>query len=154
MRLRIALGAAGVLLILFGVFRILTNAGQTDPVGMAEWLAAAVVLHDGILVPLTMAVGALLTRFVPPRARRYLQGGLIAAALVTAISIPLIYRRGSQPRGKSLELQNYGLHLAVLVGLIAAVVVVAYATRVLRDRRLGLAGQPDRPDTGKRTTAR
>jgi hypothetical protein len=144
MRSRIVLGAAGVLLILFGAFRILTNSGQTDPIGLAEWLVGAVVLHDGILVPLTMAVGALLTRFVPPRARRYLQGGLIAAALVTAIAIPLIYRRGSQPKAKSLELQNYGLHLAVLVGLIAAVVAVAYATRVLRDRQLGRAAQPER----------
>jgi hypothetical protein len=148
MRSRIALGTAGALLILFGAFRILTNTGQSDPVGLVEWLVAAVVLHDGVLVPLTITVGALLTRFVRPRPRRYLQGGLITAALVTAIAVPLIYRHGSQPRAKSLELQNYGLHLAVLVGLIAAFVAVAYAARVLRDRQLHPTGQPDGPNTG------
>ena len=71
---------------------------------------------------------------VPDRGRRFLQVGLIVAAMVTVVAIPLIARQGTQPPAKALLLQNYAANLTLLLGLIAVVTLVAYAVRVARDR--------------------
>lgn len=133
-RVRLALGTAGVLLVLFGVFRFVTEVPVGDLVVLALWLAGAIVLHDGILSPTVVSVGAAISRVVPPRARRYLQAALVMGAVVTIIAIPLIFRRGSQPKSKAILQQNYGGNLTLLLGIIAAVTLVAYAVRVARER--------------------
>lgn len=128
-RLRLALGAAGVLLAAFGVFRLLTQIPIDDLGILGGWLIGALIIHDGILSPLVIAVGYLLTR-VPPRARRYLQGGLICGGLVTVVAIPMIYRQDSQPKSKAILQQNFGGNLTVLLALIAAASLCGYAVSV------------------------
>ena len=98
------------------------------------WLAAAVALHDGLIAPITVGTGVALTG-VPPRARRYLQGGLIAAALITVIAIPLIGRQGTQPASKAILLRDYTANLSLLLGMTAAVALVLYALRVPRNQK-------------------
>jgi hypothetical protein len=133
-RIRLVLGTAGILLGLFGVFRLATQVPVGDLVILAVWLIGALIIHDGILSPIVVGIGATIARFVPPRARRYLQAGLIAAAIVTVIAIPMIYRRGSQPRSKAILQQNYGANLTVLIGVVAAVTLLLYAVRIARDQ--------------------
>lgn len=134
MHLRIPLGIAGVLLGLFGVFRLLTQVPPSALVILALWLVGALVIHDGILSPVVVGVGWAVARVVPPRARRYLQGALIMAALVTVIAIPMIYRQDSQPRSKSMLLQDFGANLTLLIGIIAGLSLLAYAVQVARDQ--------------------
>ncbi len=131
---RIALGLAGGLLLAFGVFRLVTQLDAEDLVVLALWLAAATVLHDYVIAPITVGTGVALTH-VPPRARRYLQGALLVGALITLIAIPLIGRRGTQPESKAILLRDYAANLALLLGLTAAVALVLYALRVVRERR-------------------
>lgn len=137
---RVVLGAVGVGAIGYGVVRLLLDPGQSSPVGLAVWLAVALVVHDSVLVPVVMTVGALLTALVPGRARRPLQWWLVSSAMVGAVTLPLIYRRGSQTASKSLLLQNYAGHLLLVVGLLALVAGLAYARSVLRDGRAAAAG--------------
>ena len=131
---RIALCLAGGLLLAFGAFRLLTGLELGDLVALSLWLVVALVVHDVVIAPLTVGTGVLLTR-VPARGRRYLQGALIVAALVTVIALPLIYRRGTQPEAKAILLRDYAGNLALLLGLIAAVALALYAARVLREQR-------------------
>ena len=42
--------------------QLIVNVPLSNLLGLAFWLVAAVVIHDGILAPLTVAVGAVLTR--------------------------------------------------------------------------------------------
>jgi hypothetical protein len=150
MRLRLPLGIAGVLLGLFGVFRLVTQVPPFPLFILALWLVGALVIHDGILSPVVVGVGWAIARVVRPRARRYLQVALIMAALVTVIAIPMIYRQDSQPRAKSMLLQNFGLNLTLLIGLIAALSLLAYAVRVARDhsgQRPSAAGAPPPDDS-------
>jgi hypothetical protein len=135
-RWRIVLAAAGIALGLFGVGRLVTQIPVPGLVGLAVWLIAALVIHDGIASPLVVAAGALVAR-VPPRGRRYLQAGLIVAVMVTVLAVPMIYRRGSQPASKALLDQNFGGNLTLLLGLIAGATLLAYAIRVARDRSVG-----------------
>ena len=140
-RWRIVLAIAGIALGLFGVGRLVTQIPGPSLVGLGVWLLAALVIHDGIASPLILAVGALVGR-VPPRSRRYLQAGLIMAAMVTVLAAPMIYRRGSQPASKALLDQNYGSHLTLLLGVIAGAVLLAYAIRVARDQSAGQGRTP------------
>lgn len=129
---RILLAVAGIALLIFGASRLLTKVPGTMLVWVAIWLVAAVIIHDGIVSPLVLMIGVALRRFVPDRGRRYLQAGLIMAAVVTVIALPLMYRRDSQPPSKALLLQNYPLNWALLLGLIGAGVLILYAIRVAR----------------------
>jgi hypothetical protein len=132
-RTRLALGTAGVLLGSFGVYRLWTQEPHAKIVELLKWLAGALVIHDGIIAPAVVAVGWVIARVVPPRARRYVQAGLIVGALITVVAIPLIYRRDTQPVSKAILLRNYGGNLALLLGLVAGACVLAYAARVARD---------------------
>ena len=133
--IRLLTGAAGVGLLLFGAFRLLTQVAFLDLLVLGVWLAGAVVLHDGLLAPATTAVGRRVARLVPPRARGYVQAGLVAGLVVAAVAAPLIVRGGSQPPEKALLRQNYPVNLAILLGVVAAGTTLLYSWRVVRDRR-------------------
>jgi hypothetical protein len=149
-RIRVVIGAAGGLLAMFGVFRLVSEVPVGHLLALATWLAAAVVLHDAVLSPAIVGLGALL-RKVPTRARTYLQSALVAGGIVTVSAIPLIYREGRQPRVKAILDQDFGRNLAVLLGLVFVVALTSYLLRVVRERqasrsaRAALAGNVDRP---------
>ena len=142
-RWRMVLAVAGILLGLFGVGRLVTQVPVHSLIGLAVWLVAALIIHDGIASPLVIAVGALLAR-VPPRGRRYLQAGMIMGAMITGIAVPMIARQDSQPLSKAILNQNFGGNLTLLLGLLAAGTLVGYAVRVARDQSgRGRASAPD-----------
>jgi hypothetical protein len=137
---RILLATAGILLGLFGIYRLFTQIPLPSLAALGVWLLAALLIHDGLLSPLVVGVGSLLRRFVPDRGRRYLHAALLVGALVTVVALPMIYLRGSQPPVKALLLQNYGLNLTLILGLIAAITLSLYAIQVARDN------SPPEPD--------
>ena len=132
--LRIVLAGAGILLALFGVTRLFTQVPVAGLVGLGVWLVAALVIHDGFVSPLVVAVGWLLREHVPDRGRRFVQAGLIMAAAVTVIAVPMIYRQGSQPASKAILDQHFGDNLSLLLGMVGGATLLAYAVRVARDR--------------------
>ena len=129
---RTALATSGVLLGLYGAFRLLTNVGFVELLVLAAWLIGAVVIHDGLLSPAVLAVGWFLARRVPPRARRYLQGFLVVAGLLTVIAVPLMLRRDTQPVSKAMLQQDYAGNLGILLALAAALTLLLYAIGVAR----------------------
>ena len=131
---RVGLGIAGIVLVLIGISRLLRYVPPEHLAWLGVWLIAALIIHEGVLSPVVVVIGAGLRRFVPDRPRRYLQTALILAAFVSVIAVPLIIRQGSQPESKAMLLQNYGANLALLLGLIGAVILILYAIRVARDR--------------------
>lgn len=132
--IRILLGLLGGALVLYGVLWIIHGLPTPLLLVLGGWLVAVVVIHLGVLSPIVLAVGALLRRLVPDRGRAFLQGGLIAAGIVTVIALPLMLRQSSQPPAKAMLLQDYRLNLLVLLVIIAVATSIAYAVRVARDR--------------------
>ncbi len=128
-------GVLGLGILGYGVVRLLLVAPLPDLFHLLLWLAAAVVVHDGLVSPGVVAVGWALRRWVPDRARRHLEGGLVAAAMIVVVALPLIYLEGSQPPEKALLLQDYSRNLTVLLVLVALVSTALYALRVGRDQR-------------------
>lgn len=151
MRTRVLIAVPGVLLGLYGVFRLLTEIDTDDLLLLAVWLVAAVVLHDAVLSPVLVGLGWLVGRVVPARARRFVQGGLIAASLVTVIALPLIHRQGSQPASKGILRQDYTRNLALALAIVLAVVVVGYLAAVARGQRPRTANV--RPDDDQDSTS-
>ena len=148
-RTRLVIGAAGIALGGFGVFRLLTEISNYNLEVLFCWLVGALVIHDGILSPLVVSVGVALRRFVPDRARRYLQFGLIAGGLVTVIAIPMIYRRDSQPAVKAILQQNFGANLATLLAIVAGLAIMLYVAQLVRDRQAisAVNGRPSQDQT-------
>ena len=132
---RIGLAVVGIVLVLYGAGRILSSVPPPLLVLLGVWLVGALLIQHGVVSPLVVAVGVTLRRLVPDRGRRFLQLGLIVAAMVAVVAVPLIIRQGTQPPAKALLLQDYAVNLTLLVGLIAGVTLVGYAVRVARDRR-------------------
>jgi hypothetical protein len=132
---RLILAIAGIVLVLYGAGKIFLSVPPAYLVLLGVWLIGLLLIQHGVISPLVVTVGWGLRRAVPDRGRRFLQAGLILAAMVTVVAIWLIIRRGTQPPVKALLLQNYGGNLLLLLGIIAGVTLIAYAVRVARDRR-------------------
>jgi hypothetical protein len=131
---RIGLAASGIAVAVYGFGRLFTEIPAHSLTLLAAWLIAAVLIHDGLLSPVVIAVGWTLHRLVPPRGRRYLQAALIMSALVTIVAVPMIYRANRQPPSKAILRQNFGQNLALLLAVIAVATLVLYAIQVARDR--------------------
>jgi hypothetical protein len=140
---RIVLAVVGVGVGTYGIFQLLTQLPWQTLVLLALWLIGALIIHDGLLSPAVIGVGAALRRYVPDRGRRFLQFGLIMAAMVTVIAVPMIYRANTQPPAKALLLQDFGINLTVLLAAIGGGTLIAYAIRVARDRSVPGRPLPD-----------
>jgi hypothetical protein len=139
MRTRIAIGAIGIIGILWGAAHLLIDPHKTHLIGLIVWLGAGLVLHDGVLVPVIAVIGFVLTKYVPAPMRSYIQGALVTMGVVTIVALPLIYRHGKTLPGKTLLERDYARNLIVILGLIVAVAVAAYVVRMLREESSGLA---------------
>ena len=140
---RIVLAVVGIGTGTYGISQLLTQIPRQTLMLLALWLIAALIIHLGLLSPAIVGVGAALRRYVPDRGRRYLQFGLIRAAMVTVIAVPLIYRAHTQPPAKALLLQDFGINLTVLLAAIGSGTLIAYAVRVARDRSMPNRKPPD-----------
>ncbi|MET3207004.1 hypothetical protein [Arthrobacter sp. UYEF13] len=136
---RAALGALGVAALGYAVFGFLANVPLAQLVGVAAWLAAALVVHDGVLVPVTTLAGGGLSRLtygLRPVQQAIVRGALLVGAVVTLLAAPLIRAQqvlqpsgpGSGANGTVLQgdyVQALGIFWLVLLvaaaGFVAAV---------------------------------
>jgi len=101
---RLVIGALGVLVMGYALYGAFTDPG-TDRLGVGEFLAGVLVVHDFVLLPLGLAVGALVARVLPPRYRRIIQSGLWASAVVALVALPFIAGPGHiSPRNSTAGL--------------------------------------------------
>ncbi len=129
--LRILLGTIGLAAIGYGALRILTDAKDTKPLALLKWLIGSLLVHDLLIAPVLIGIGWLLVRFVPPRARTFVQAGLVAGGLVGALGVLLIWRQHkSSARSLALLQQNYAANLLVLLVIIALVTACCYLISV------------------------
>lgn len=128
MRTRLAVGAGGVVLGLFGLYQLL-SLGLSNLVGTVIWLAGGVLLHDGVLAFATIAVVGVGAVLLP----RHLKAPLAAASLVvgtvTLTAVPVLGRFGARPDNPTLLDRNYLLGWLVFVAAVGvATVVVVFVT--------------------------
>ena len=114
--LRYGLGAAGLAALAFGVTTLLTDPQVGDWQGVVEWLAFAVVLHDGALVPAVLLSGLALGA----RLRRRLRWVFVVAGSLTAVALPVLLRPGAPANPSVLPLdyqRGWAVSVSAAVGL-------------------------------------
>lgn len=135
--IRATLGTLGVAALGYALFGFLANVPPVQLIGVAAWLALALLAHDGVLVPLTTLAGGTLSRLtfgLRPAQQAIVRGTLLVGALVTLVAAPLLRAQqvlepngpGSGVNGTVLQ-GDYALALGVfwLVLLLAAAAAVA-----------------------------
>jgi len=147
--LRCGLGALGVAAVLFGLRGLITGGVATNWPQPAIWLVLGVLAHDLILVPTVAAAGWVLARAVPCRVRRVVRGGLLVAAVVTLVALPVLSGKGD-PRNPSLTAQDYPRNWLLVLGGIAVVTTALaiagrFASRSGGGRRTGSPGRSSPP---------
>ncbi|MFK0044157.1 hypothetical protein ACIQU4_08615 [Streptomyces sp. NPDC090741] len=126
---------AGLGLVLMGLGGALL-VQQPSPWRIALWLAGAVVVHDGLIAPLVIAVAAL-TGAVGLRLRGVPRAALIVAGSLTAIALPPLLRPGgaANPTVVPLDyLRNWLLTMAAIAVATGLYVVARTARRGARRR--------------------
>ncbi|WP_405877102.1 hypothetical protein OG762_01755 [Streptomyces sp. NBC_01136] len=138
--LRTLLVLLGLGLCGFGVFQFVdrTAPGPGDAVEVLEWLAGAVAIHDGLLVPAVLAVGLLVT---DSPVRAVLRGGLLSAGCLSLIALPMMLRAGKSANATVLPL-NYVLNWGIVMSITLVVTASVSWARLQRSRRSAGRGKP------------
>ena len=136
---RIVLGGLGVAAVGYGGRGVLSGGVATDWPATAVWLLAGVLLHDFVLVPAAAVAGWLVTRVVPGTVRPVVRAGLVVAALVTAVALPVVSGRGDPGNPSSTPL-DYPRNLALVLLAVAAGTAALAVRRHRRLRRAAAAG--------------
>ena len=126
---RLSLGALGICVAAYGV-KLLLDLGLANLRATLEWVVGGVVLHDAVLAPLTVLIGA---AFVRLRRAGVRTGPLVLAGIVlgsvSIAAIPVLGRFGARPDNATLLDRHYLLGWLVFAGLTALVTLVVLLAR-------------------------
>jgi len=125
----------GAALVAYGGYELGTETSWSSLRAALTWLAGGVLLHDGVLVPLTMLAGAAAAKFLPGAYRGLVQGAFVVSAMVTLALLPLLSGNGLDARDPSQQPLAYGRNLLlVLAGVWALTGVLTLRRYVVRRR--------------------
>jgi hypothetical protein len=139
MRTRLLLGALGVVVAAYGAW-LLLQEDLSDLVDTAVWLAGGVVLHDFVLVPLTLLLGVALVRLLPANLRAPVVGGLVVLGTVTLMAVPVLGGWGANADNPTILDRSYPAGWLVVAGVTILVVAAVVLTTTLT--RGGRSGGP------------
>ncbi|MEV0458747.1 hypothetical protein [Catellatospora methionotrophica] len=125
--------AAGGLAAAYGVVGVLTDRSVSLP-NYARFVATVLFGHDLLVLPLAIAVGAVLTRWLPRWAKPVVQGALVVTAALTVVALPLVLGYGRRPDNPSALPRDYPRGFAICLAAIWLVTAAVLAVRALRRR--------------------
>lgn len=130
-RLALLVGAG---LSVYGAYLLLAGARWPPLSSALTWFAGGVIVHDALLVPLTLLLGVVLLRVVPGPYRGPVQGALVLSALLTLALLPLLSGRGRTPANPSQQPLPYTRNLLLVLLAVWAVTAVLALLRARRRR--------------------
>lgn len=110
----------------------------------AAWLVGLDIVHDAIVAPLMVVVGAALARLVRGPARAPVQAGAIASGFVLVVALPPLLDTASRAHNPTIQPLDY---TTSTVTVLAVVWAVTGAWALLRHSRRGPAGRRQSEDT-------
>jgi hypothetical protein len=112
----------GGLLLLRGVWVAFTAVSSHDRIHVLIWLAAGVVIHDGLLAPISVLLGRFALPHLPIGARWGARALLAWVAAVLVIGLPLV-RQAPRRLNPTVEIGHpfVGLCVAVALGIGAVI---------------------------------
>jgi hypothetical protein len=130
--------AAGLGLAGYGAVLLLTTLSPWQLVALALWLAAVVVVHDGLLAPLTSALRVRWWRGAPqrpPLVTAIAQVGFVVGGVLTLFVVPELWAQGRGSANPTILVGDYAIRLLVVWAVIALAVLVAARLVIRRSRR-------------------
>ena len=146
MKARAALAATGVGFGLWGLWLLVDAVEPAALIRLPIWLGGAVVADDFFLVPLTLTVGWLVTRWSTGPDRHRTVGAvrttLLYVGLTTLIAIPLLVRQGKgvNPTVLPRDYLRDWLLLEATIVVAGAVVFVVQRSRFTFSRSRASSG--------------
>lgn len=115
---------AGVVIGVVGVLKVM-DRGSATVVETLKWFAGGTLLHDAVLAPVVVVLGALAVPRVPTWARMPLVTGVIVLGTTTVAVFPMLAGFGAISDNPTLLDRNYaagwwGLAALTAVGVAAA----------------------------------
>ncbi|MFK0235388.1 hypothetical protein [Streptomyces vinaceus] len=135
MSFRYVTGGFGLVCAAWGGWLLLQ---QPEPWRIAVWLTGAVVVHDGFVAPVVMAIAALVA-VAGLRLRGVPRGALIVAGSLTAIALPPLLRPGGVANRTVLPL-DYLRHWLLAMAAIALFTLAYVGVRAVA-RQVGREGR-------------
>ena len=129
-RSRVALGAVGVLLGIYGAYLLLSRGH--DLWNVVVWLGGGVVLHDAVLSVALLVLGVLVVRVLPTVAQAPAVVGFVVLGSATLFAVPVLGRFGARPDNATLLDRNYVAGWLALAGITLVAVVTATLVRSRR----------------------
>jgi hypothetical protein len=125
--MRLVLAVSGLALLAYGAVLSweFASSRTVNAVQGAAWFVGGPLVHDGIVAPVVGVVGLLLTRFVPAAWRAPVAAGVVLSAVLTLLAIPLLWRPFGVVTNPGLHDRDYGIGLAVALGVVWVGVAVA-----------------------------
>jgi hypothetical protein len=143
---RIALAVLGCGVAAYGLAELVLNVPLGDLVWLAVWLAAVVIVHDGVVVPLVAGLRSALSRrgrTLPGAVIGVIEAGFAVAAVLGLYVAAELWAQSRMPANPTILVGPYGLRL-VLVWLAIAVVVAGACWWILRSHGGGSAPRQER----------
>jgi hypothetical protein len=113
---------------------------DVDLFGVSLFLVGVLVLHDAVLLPVAIGVGALIGRVPPEAARPVFRAAAIISLTVAVVALPLVLGFGRAADNPSVLPLSYGRGLLQILGLVWASAAIVAGMQLLRRRRA--AGGP------------
>lgn len=130
---RAALTTLGLLLLVWGVWVGWTTISGKDRVHVLVWFALGVVIHDGLLAPLSVLLGRFALPHLPASARWGARALLAWLAAVLIIGLPVV-RQARRPANPTIEFGHPFVGVCVAIGLGVAVVAAVELAMAARRR--------------------
>lgn len=125
---RIALVVVGVAFLVVGGLVLLEDVAPKRYGGILLWLAGAIVIHDGIIAGLVIAVNLTLRkagRTVPLGVLAIVQGAIVVGAIVSLIVFPQILKQRIGALNPTILPLDYTANLVLFYGALVAVTAIA-----------------------------
>lgn len=128
----------GIVMLGLGAWAFVAQVEPRAYIGLLLWCIAALVLHDGVIAPLTVLVGVLARRAgrrVPYASIAVAQTALLIVALLCALVIPEIVGQHRGTANPTILPLDYAAHLAIVVGVLLVLAVAITVVPLVRRRR-------------------
>jgi len=125
--------ALGLPVIAWGIRGVLVESARTHPAELGRWLVGSALVHDAIVLPIVVVVGAAARRIVSDRAWPMVRWALATSGVLLLVSWPFVRGYGRSPGNPSLLPRPYGA--GVLVALAAVWLTTGAWLLITRLRR-------------------
>jgi hypothetical protein len=125
-------------LILAGGYFLLTTEPPKAIAEVIVWLAAALVIHDGLIAPATTVAGRLLSRGgsrLPRSAVLVIQCGFVVGAILTGAVLPELVAQARPRHNPTVLVGDYAAGLAISWAVLVTTLAVITLVLVWRTRR-------------------